>query len=281
DVMSFESTVYEILIYAPGDVQEEKEIIEEIIEEWNMIHSKREKITLIPKSWERHSLSGYSNHRREMINKQVAENADLLVAVFWTMISTPTGEADSGTVEELEQYIDSGIPVLVYQASKHPEASRIDQTQYWNLLEFLNNLESRKTYVHQYNTLTVFRELFKRQLSQTMNKNFAVNSEIHADHINAASNNSLISGEAKKLLIDAAQDPSGVIIYCVTAEGTRISTNNKDFSEPGNPESELVWYNALEELTAHGFVNYGDIKSQVYKMTREGFEYVDQISIHF
>ncbi|MBS3777465.1 MAG: hypothetical protein KGY70_19880, partial [Bacteroidales bacterium] len=72
-----------------------------------------------------------------------------------------------------------------------------------------------------------------------------------------------------------------IIIYCVTAEGTRISTNNKDFSEPGNPESELVWYNALEELTAHGFVNYGDIKSQVYKMTREGFEYVDQISIHF
>ncbi|MEF8812054.1 MAG: hypothetical protein V5A47_14095 [Bacteroidales bacterium] len=197
------------------------------------------------------------------------------------MIFTPTGEADSGTVEELDQYIDAGIPVLVYQSSKHAEGSGIDQNQYWNLLEFLNNLESGKTFVHQYNSLAVFRELFKRQLSQVMNNNFAVNPEIHVSHFNAASNNSLISGEAKQLLINAAQDPSGIIIYCVTAEGTRISTNNKDFSEPGNPESELVWYNALEELTAHCFVNYGDIKSQVYKMTREGFEYVDQISIYF
>ena len=52
-----------------------------------------------------------------IINKQVLANCDLLVAVFWTRIGSPTGVAVSGTVEEIQEHLNAGKPAMIYFSS--------------------------------------------------------------------------------------------------------------------------------------------------------------------
>lgn len=60
--------------------------------------------------------SGPAHARRpqEIINKQVLRNCDLLIAVFWTRLGTPTGGSTSGTVEEIREHIATGKPAMIY-----------------------------------------------------------------------------------------------------------------------------------------------------------------------
>jgi len=55
---------------------------------------------------------------QEFINEQVLEKADLLIAIFWTRIGTPTSEHASGTVEEIEKHIDSEKTTMIYFSSQ-------------------------------------------------------------------------------------------------------------------------------------------------------------------
>jgi hypothetical protein len=45
--------------------------------------------------------------------------------MFWTKLGTDTGVADSGTVEEIDQFVSAGKPALLYFSSRpiNPEAS--------------------------------------------------------------------------------------------------------------------------------------------------------------
>jgi hypothetical protein len=49
-----------------------------------------------------------------VINRQVLADCDLLVAIFWTRIGSPTGSALSGTVEEIEKHLKAEKPAMLY-----------------------------------------------------------------------------------------------------------------------------------------------------------------------
>ncbi|WP_198391594.1 hypothetical protein [Burkholderia ubonensis] len=53
--MSYQATVYKVMIASPGDVAAERNIIREILNEWNTVHSEKMKIVLLPVGWETHS----------------------------------------------------------------------------------------------------------------------------------------------------------------------------------------------------------------------------------
>ncbi len=44
----------------------------------------------------------YGSRPQEVINSAIVDKCDLLVGIFWTRIGSPSGEADSGTIEEIE-----------------------------------------------------------------------------------------------------------------------------------------------------------------------------------
>jgi hypothetical protein len=49
-----------------------------------------------------------------VINEQIVDDADILIATFWTRLGTPTAAADSGTLEEIDRFRAAGRPVFVY-----------------------------------------------------------------------------------------------------------------------------------------------------------------------
>ena len=124
--MSYLAQVYNVMIASPGDVQAERNIVREVIHEWNAIHSAQRQVVILPVSWESHSSPEMGARPQEIINKQVLDKCDLLVGVFWTRIGTESGAYVSGTVEEIERHLDAGKPAMLYFSGKPAYPDSID-----------------------------------------------------------------------------------------------------------------------------------------------------------
>jgi hypothetical protein len=101
------------------------------------------RIVLLPVGWETHSAPILGDRPQEIINSQILRDSDLLIAVFWTRIGTPTGKAVSGTVEEIDKHIHDGKPALIYFSSTPVRPESVDEEQYKMLKEFKEECKKR------------------------------------------------------------------------------------------------------------------------------------------
>ena len=91
----------------------------------------------MPLGWETHATPEMGDRPQAIINGQLLKKADLLIAIFWTRIGSPTGAAKSGTVEEIEEHIGAGKPAMIYFSSAPVRPDSIDEKQYSALREFM------------------------------------------------------------------------------------------------------------------------------------------------
>ena len=111
----YKATVIETFIATPSDIVQERALIRDIINEWNIVNSKTRNVILKDLGWENDIYSSFSDGRpQESINKQILEKSDLLIGVFWTRVGTPTGDYISGSVEEITKHINADKPVLLF-----------------------------------------------------------------------------------------------------------------------------------------------------------------------
>lgn len=99
------------------------------------VHSIDRSTIVEPVLWETHSRPAFGDRPQELLNQQLVKNCDLLIGAFWTRLGTPTGKAESGTAEEIEQFRSEGKPVLLYFSSAPAMPESIDPDQYklwWN-----------------------------------------------------------------------------------------------------------------------------------------------------
>lgn len=162
--MSFEAKVYKILIASPGDVNEERVAIPEVISEWNNLHSENSKVVLLPVKWETHSAPLMGGRAQGIINNQVVQSCDMAIGVFWTRLGSPTGASESGTAEEIEWFIKNNKPVMLYFSSMALDPTKLDLDQYKALKGFEEKMK-KIGLTGSYSNLTDFREKLLRQLS--------------------------------------------------------------------------------------------------------------------
>lgn len=161
--MSFNARVFRILIASPSDVEEEREIAVRTIQEWNDLNSSERQIVVLPLRWETHSAPEYGRRPQEVINRQVVDHSDLLVGIFWTRVGSPTGEADSGTLEEIERVASHGKTVMLYFSQVKQDPDRIEPDQLQRLREFKKKTFP-KALVETYSTTIEFRDKLSKQL---------------------------------------------------------------------------------------------------------------------
>ena len=166
--MPFDATVYRILIASPGDVGEERNVIPEIINEWNAVSSFSSKKVLMPIKWETHSSPLLGNRPQGIINEQIVKDCDLLVGVFWSRIGTHTGVSVSGTAEEIEQFVSLSKPVMLYFSQTPIDPDKIDIEQFTILRNFKEKMRL-KGLTESYSGIPDFRQKFTRQLSININ----------------------------------------------------------------------------------------------------------------
>lgn len=141
--MTYNANIFRVLISSPSDTVKERQAIPEVIHSWNSVHSENFKVVLLPVLWETHTTPIMGDRPQEIINKQIVNNSDILIGTFWTRIGTKTGKAESGTVEEIKEFIKSGKPVLLYFSSRPVELDSVDQDQYARLKHLRKNVKKK------------------------------------------------------------------------------------------------------------------------------------------
>lgn len=163
------STVYRIFIASPSDTTEERKIIRNVIYEWNSTNSVRYNIILDPVAWESHSIPAIGNSPQEVLSKQLLPICDILVGVFRSRIGTTTKNAQSGTVDEIHEFIETNRPVILYFCNEVSSQDKIDLDQKTKLDEFKNSIKERGI-VWPYNTKEELSHEFSRHLSLKINE---------------------------------------------------------------------------------------------------------------
>lgn len=165
--MPIDTKLYRVLIASPSDVTEEREIIRKEIARWNSMHSESMKITLLPTGWETDAIPDLKERGQAVINRQLVDNCDILIGVFWTRIGTPTPEAESGTVEEIERASAEGKRCMVYFSDKQVSLSTVNKEQYERLEQYKQDLNKRGL-TSQYKDTEQFKEQVFRHINSSI-----------------------------------------------------------------------------------------------------------------
>ena len=112
-IAMYKARVYHIMIGAPSDIKEEVNIVKEVVHKWNDLYSEKERIVLLPKHWASSTYPTAGARPQEAINKQIVDKSDLLISIFGARLGAPTGKASSGSIEEIDEHLKAGKPVMV------------------------------------------------------------------------------------------------------------------------------------------------------------------------
>ena len=143
--MAYPTLALHLLISAPGDVPvQDMATIRKTISQWNLNLGRVVGLTVLPVSWTEHAVAEFGDRPQAILNDQIVEEADFAVALFYDRLGTPTGEADSGTAEEIKVLVEAGksVAVLVNASARPPlGGSALEERK--RLTEYLTDL--RKT----------------------------------------------------------------------------------------------------------------------------------------
>jgi hypothetical protein len=96
-------TAIEIFVSGPSDVDSEKEIISDVINEWNNTRGRDVGIVFSTLSWADIVSPKFGARAQETINEQIGDTYDIFMGIMWSRYGAPTGASDSGTVEEFDR----------------------------------------------------------------------------------------------------------------------------------------------------------------------------------
>src|SRR5271157_1015014 len=226
--MSYQAKVYRVLLASPSDVNEERRAIPEIVHQWNRDNAFSLKSALETVKWETHCTPAMGDRPQEIVNRQVVRDCDILVGVFWTRLGSPTGKEESGTVEEIQEFIATGKPVLLYFSKVPVALDSVDETQWARLKAFQNECQA-KGLIYTYDTIDDLRELLRSHLGRTIQK---LNSA--SDDTLAPSSAPLQNEEAKqRVAIRSFRNDFGIFFRRAAAEWAAERDSNPISTDDG------------------------------------------------
>jgi hypothetical protein len=120
DGLPYSSTAHRLLISAPGDVPaEDIAAVNRAISRWNVIYGQQFGAVVVPMHWELHAAAVHGERPQASLNTQLVEDADIVIAMFWHRIGSPTGEEPSGTVEEINKAQSNGAYVAILRCDRN------------------------------------------------------------------------------------------------------------------------------------------------------------------
>lgn len=159
--MAYPALTLHLLISAPGDVpDDDRRVVREAIDAWNFTSGRwlvPTPVTVIPVEWGVHAYSQMGVRPQEALNKQFVQESDMALAIFANRLGTPTGEADSGTVEEIDVMRRAGKPVSLVRNTSVAMSGGTDAAEQRLKLEnyLAGVIKDRQGLVVQYDQLHV------------------------------------------------------------------------------------------------------------------------------
>lgn len=267
----FTANIIKILISCPADVQHAVEPTKKEIYGWNSRHAEAQRLVLLPYHWSTHATPEMGDRPQAIINKQIVNNCDMIVAFFHKRVGSPTGKYDSGTIEEIEECIKANKPVLVYFSKESISPDEIDATELAQLREFEEKLKERGLY-GSFKSIAEFESIFPSHLARTVENKFRRGESV-ARQASAGPIEPALSNKAKLILGNAALGKGGMVSVTRARGGLYATANNSPLCKPGDTRDEAECIDAIEQLVEATFLEKAG--NGTYRITSTGFEYID------
>src|SRR5258708_32353929 len=252
------------MVGSPSDVTNGLSIVPEAISRWNAHYGQDRRILLLPLAWSTHSSPEFGNRPQAILNRQLVEKSDLLVAIFWTRLGTPTGEAESGTVEEIREHIRKKKPVLVYFCEQKIDFDA-DLKQLEKVKSFRAELQLQGLVDSYKDDSELLAKLEKHFAQKILNDPYFQRKS--PDVLNP------LSQEAIDFLETVAKD-NGEIAIQHAVYGALISTRLRTFPTL-EPRDRAKYEGFIEDLEKHGFIKAVGSERELFRVTAAGYKFID------
>jgi len=140
----FPANVLKVLIATPGDTGAEVKAIIQSIHSWNGRRGEAEGVILLPRHWKSDTVPLLNAEGGQaVVNSQIVDDSDIVVAVFDSRLGSATMGAVSGTAHEIESTSEAGKPVHVYFSDEPIRRSAADPKELGRLNKFRVEMEAK------------------------------------------------------------------------------------------------------------------------------------------
>lgn len=170
--MARSETVVSVFVASPADVSPERDALEHIVSELNRSWSQTLNLRFELIRWESNAYPGIGDYPQEVINRQVGLDYDVLIAIFWSKVGTPTARAESGTIEEInnayEKYLrdKDSIDILIYFKDEAIPPSKMDPVQLQNISDLKRMIGDRGALYWSFDSTEDFEQKVRGHLSR-------------------------------------------------------------------------------------------------------------------
>ena len=156
-----------VFVASPSDLAQEREKLEEVIDELNLTWSEQFAMRLNLVRWETHAVPGVGIDPQDVINNVIPDDVDLFIGMMWGKYGTPTARAGSGTDEEFEKALarfrknPESIRIMFYFKDTPLPPSQIDTDQLERVKQFQSSLGPKGTLYWSFTRLDEFEQLIR------------------------------------------------------------------------------------------------------------------------
>jgi hypothetical protein len=175
-------TLLRIVVASPGDVKDERKLVQQVADELNRGTAKDLGMRLEVSRWETDAYPGFHADGPQGLIDPILniDECDILVGIFWKRFGTPVKDANSGTEHEIlrayEAWQKKKRPhIMVYFKKKPYEPrSRVELDQWGLVLDFQKNFPKEGLW-WPYAAKSEFRDLLRRHLEQLLRNEYHTN----------------------------------------------------------------------------------------------------------
>lgn len=283
--MAYPVMMVPVMIASPSDVAEDREAVRTALLRWNDIHSKDRGLAFAPVGWDTHISPEMGDRPQALINCRVLDDCDLLIAIFGTTLGSPSGESESGTVEEINRHVASSKPAMVYISDKPVSRRSIQSQQIQRLEEFeramrtkgiLGHFKSAENLIHQvmdHVSIALQKNDYLQKIRAAASKPEVM--PAHPQGPIFSGPNPELSDDAKEIVRAAGEKPDGLVLKHTDLDGTQIFAGQREFS--GTPRELARWESALEELVSLRLIRDKGVKGEIFTLTANGWKLSDAL----
>lgn len=160
-----EKILGKVFISSPSDLEHERETIKRIVDSYS-----DDEIALKGILWETDLPTASGTSPQELINDHLLKDADLLIGLFSVKFGSPTQNALSGTVEEIEIFINSKKPVILYFILDKEQKKPAELTE-----KELSDLIKIQQFKEKYRTQGIYKEINIQEIPIKLNEDLKYN----------------------------------------------------------------------------------------------------------
>lgn len=275
----FTGRVYRIMIGCPSDVKKEVGVAKEVIANWTDLNAEANGMVLLPLHWSSNSYPVLGKHPQKELDKQLVEKSDMLVCIFAAKVGTPTDTAESGSIEEIEEHVKAGKPVMLF-FRKQVDITDLKPEEVIKLNDFKKRMQVKGVYF-EFDDENDFQDLFSKKLQLFVNDNW-LNQSI--SEIVEEEENKVVFNE-KELEIfskwaNDGYDQQYMVLWTRQGLEVHFGYNNGYTFPRGEALASLEGY--LKRLLDAGLIeiDHYDTKSKqnIYKITIKGYQFAKSLN---